>query len=282
MGKYKLCLIYSSNFYKPILDKEFSSTEEIDDITSKCKDEDELRKNSEIEREIVKIKNENWRYITSIKENEKRNGKIAIVDLENKNFTYFKPLYKDKIGLKSPKRLTSSIINSLKNENNGKVLSEFFEKFKNELNTEYTRINGVFKLNEYLRNINTPKTPKEKEAYKTMMNIIALTLKHNINKKSDTVPERVYKSQRRMLDYLEKTEYIKNLKVRDTNKIKKGKLNKEKSKKISIEQLYNDLVRRAYEASLESGEEPNLLGIYKGKFQKELDDLNWFCYGKRR
>ena len=283
MGKYKLCLVYSSNFYKPILKQTFNTIEEIDDFSAQYESEKELRNDKEISKKINQIQNENWKYIATIKEIEKQNGKIAIVDLENEEFSYFKPLYKDKIGLKSPKKLSSTIINALKEENNGKILSDFFEKFKKNLNTEYTRINGIFKFNDIIKYVDTPKKNREILAYKNMIDIIKVTINHYLDKEKDFITESAYIYQRKMLDYLSCTEYIKNLKVRNTKKISKSKINKEKSKEIIEEAaLYRKLVEEAYNASLERGEEPNLLGIYVGKYKEELDRLNYFYDKKRR
>ena len=283
MGKYKLCLVYSSNFYKPILKQTFNTIEEIDDFSAQYESEKELRNDKEISKKINQIQNENWKYIATIKEIEKQNGKIAIVDLENEEFSYFKPLYKDKIGLKSPKKLSSTIINALKEENNGKILSDFFEKFKRYLNTEYTRISGIFKFNDIIKYVDTPKKNREILAYKNMIDIIKVTINHYLDKEKDFITESAYIYQRKMLDYLSCTEYIKNLKVRNTKKISKSKINKEKSKEIIEEAaLYRKLVEEAYNASLERGEEPNLLGIYVGKYKEELDRLNYFYDKKRR
>lgn len=283
MGKYKLCLVYSSNFYKPILKQTFNTIEEIDDLSAQYESEKELRNDKEISKKINQIQNENWKYIATIKEIEKQNGKIAIVDLENEEFSYFKPLYKDKIGLKSPKKLSSTIINTLKEENNGKILSDFFEKFKRYLNTEYARISGIFKLNDIIKYVDTPQKNREVLAYKNMIDIIKVTINHYLDKEKDFITESAYIYQRKMLDYLSHTKYIKNLKVRNTKKISKSKINKEKSKEIIEEAaLYRKLVEEAYIASLERGEEPNLLGIYVGKYKEELDRLNYFYDKKRR
>ena len=283
MGKYKLCLIYSSNFYKPILEETFNSISEIDDITAEFESEKSLRADKEMFKKINKIQNENWKYITAIEDKQKQNGKIAIVDLESEEFSYFKPLYKNKIVLKSPKKLSSSIINALKNENDGKVLSRFFDKFKKYLNTEYARISGIFKYNDIIKHTEVPETSREKIAYKNMLDIIKLTITHQLDKEKDSMKESVYIYQRKMLDYLGETEYIKNLKVRNTKKIEKGKINKEKSKEIVSEaDLYRKLMEQAYNDSLERGEEPNLLGIYDEKYKEELERLNYYFDKRRR
>ena len=283
MGKYKLCLIYSSNFYKPILEQSFNTISEIDDITAQYKSEKELRNDQVMSKKINRIQNENWKYITSIKEKEKWDGKIAIVDLENEEFSYFKPLYKDKIGLKSPKKLSSTIINTLKYENDGKLLSKFFEKFMKVLNTEYARISGIFKFNSIIKYIETPASNREIIAYKNMMDIIKLTITYNLNKEKDETKERDYIYQRKMLDYLSSTEYIKNLKIKNTKKITKSKINKEKSKEIIDENtLYRKLIEKAYNDQLERGENPNLLGIYEDEYKDELERISYFYDKKRR
>ena len=99
MVQYKLCLLYSSRNYLPLLNKTFTSFEEIDEYTTKFASEKALRESNvdNLKDKIISIMDTNYRYIQAIKSTEARNGKIVIVSIEENNeISYIKPLYKNK------------------------------------------------------------------------------------------------------------------------------------------------------------------------------------------
>ena len=159
MVQYKLCLLYSSRNYLPLLNKTFTSFEEIDEYTTKFASEKALRESNvdNLKDKIISIMDTNYRYIQAIKSTEARNGKIVIVSIEENNeISYIKPLYKINEGLSSPKRLINSITGMLKEENN--IVKEYVKKRQFDIKT----INNV--VNKYKRVlINKENKPLERK-----------------------------------------------------------------------------------------------------------------------
>ena len=207
MGKYKLCLVCSSNFYKPLIDNEFNSIEDIDDFTEQFKNEDGFRNDPVMSKKLAKIYNDYYYYFAKIPDKVRKKGTIAIVKLDEKDFLYVLPAYKDNNGIRSPKKLANVIISTLKKKNNGKYLTEFVGNYKRYFNTEYTRISGIKRYKSILETVDEPITEEECEAYKKLLALMKFTIMLNIDQKNDTVKERPYFAYRKMYDDI-KTESL--------------------------------------------------------------------------
>ena len=282
MARYKICLICSSNFYRPIIDTDFNSLKEIDTITEQFENEEEFRKDPKVAQRIKDIKNINDSYFKKISDPKRKEGIIGIIDLDREDFTYAKPLFKENNALKSPKKLVSTITTVLKKENNGKYISKIFNTFRDIFNTEFTRISGIFNIKNFLEKVEEPITEREKKAYSNFYDLLKITLNHKLDKDNDTMQERNYYDLRRIYDFIKDSFYIKKLRIKNSNKNSKAKINRKKSAEIVTEEmLYRKLMEEAYNDSLERGEEPNLLGIYDEKYEKELEKISWYYHGKR-
>ena len=282
MARYKICLICSSNFYRPIIDTDFNLLKEIDTITEQFENEEEFRKDPKVAQRIKDIKNINESYFKKISDPKRKEGIIGIIDLDREDFTYVKPLFKENNALKSPKKLVSTITTVLKKENNGKYISKIFNTFRDIFNTEFTRISGIFNIKNFLEKVEEPITEREKKAYSNFYDLLKITLNHKLDKDNDTIQERNYYDLRRIYDFIKDSFYIKNLRIKNSNKNSKAKINRKKSAEIVTEEmLYRKLMEEAYNDSLERGEEPNLLGIYDEKYRKELEKISWYYHGKR-
>ena len=282
MARYKICLICSSNFYRPIIDTDFNLLKEIDTITEQFENEEEFRKDPKVAQRIKDIKNINESYFKKISDPKRKEGIIGIIDLDREDFTYVKPLFKENNALKSPKKLVSTITTVLKKENNGKYISKIFNTFRDIFNTEFTRISGIFNIKNFLEKVEEPITEREKKAYSNFYDLLKITLNHKLDKDNDTMQERNYYDLRRIYDFIKDSFYIKNLRIKNSNKNSKAKINRKKSAEIVTEEmLYRKLMEEAYNDSLERGEEPNLLGIYDEKYRKELEKISWYYHGKR-
>ncbi len=282
MAKYRLCLICSSNFYRPIIDTDFNSLKEIDKITEQFENEEEFRKDPKVAQRIKDIKNINDSYFKKISDPERRKGTIGVIDIDRETFTYVRPLFKENNALKSPKKLVSTITTVLKKENNGKFISKLFYMFRDIFNTEYTRISGIYSTKYFLEKVDEPITEREKDAYSHFYDLLKITLNHKLDKENDTMDDRNYYDLRRIYDYIRDSVHIKNLRVKNSKKNSSAKVNRKKSSEIVTEEiLYRKLMEEAYKDSLDRGEEPNLLGIYDEKYKKELEKISWYYRGKR-
>ena len=282
MAKYRLCLICSSNFYRPIIDTDFNSLKEIDKITEQFENEEEFRKDPKVAQRIKDINNINDSYFKKISDLERRKGTIGVIDIDRETFTYVRPLFKENNALKSPKKLVSTITTVLKKENNGKFISKLFYMFRDIFNTEYTRISGIYSTKYFLEKVDEPITEREKQAYSHFYDLLKITLNHKLDKENDTMDDRNYYDLRRIYDYIRDSVHIKNLRVKNSKKNSSAKVNRKKSSEIVTEEmLYRKLMEEAYKDSLDRGEEPNLLGIYDEKYKKELEKISWYYRGKR-
>lgn len=209
MVQYKLCLLYSSRNYLPLLNKTFTSFEEIDEYTTKFASEKALRESNvdNLKDKIISIMDTNYRYIQAIKSTEARNGKIVIVSIEENNeISYIKPLYKINEGLSSPKRLINSITGMLKEENNIPLLDQFLRKFNDNFMTTYNiYTNHLPRLKKDLTfyHNTSPETEREITCYKKILSIIKETLKIGYSKECDSISEDKKYKLRLMHNYLE-------------------------------------------------------------------------------
>ena len=90
MVQYKLCLLYSSRNYLPLLNKTFTSFKEKKEDHKNISFNMEKRLINYIDKnnlkdKIISIMDTNYRYIQAIKSTEARNGKIVIVSIEENN-----------------------------------------------------------------------------------------------------------------------------------------------------------------------------------------------------
>ena len=286
MKKYKLCLFYSTRVHAKLIDKDFTDLRDIDQITEKFETEEKFRNDPAIKNKIDEIQVACHNYIEKIKSSKAKRGRVAIVEEENKEVRYIKPLYKVSKRYSSPKRLINSIIKRLKDENDIKLLSSFLLNFRSTFYTPFNQYRGINKMKNslyYGGNIH-PVGKKEQEYYNKVLSMMKETLEFGLNKVDDTIKEEKYFLLRIMSDYLDNHIYNDRVRIidKDIEELENSKLNKEKSKMISSEdELYRNLIERAYQASLEKGEEPNLLGIYDDEFKDELNRIKIFLYEKR-
>lgn len=295
MARYKLCLICSSKFHKPIINKEFTSLREIDEITEQFKNEEEFRNSPEIKQVINSIKRAHDYYFNKIEDPVKKNGKIGIVDMSKQDSPYISPLYIQNNSLQSPKKLIKLITSTLEEENSGKYIANFINKFNDKFNTEYTRVSGIYKYKKQLEYVNEPKSKSDIYAFKTLLEIIKLTLKHGLDKEKDEIDEEKYFELRRIYDFIKDKTLLKNLSIKKLIKNKKMKTNKEESKKIVEESIpvkkeikeeqesddYRRLIEKAYNDSLKEGKNPSFFDIYDDRYKDELETINMYYHDKR-
>lgn len=295
MGKYKLCLVCSSKFYKPIIDREFTSLREIDEITEQFKNEEEFRNDPEIKKTIDTIKRTYDFYFRKIDDPTKKNGKIGIVDIEKIEKPYISPLYIENNSLESPKKLIKLILDTLKEENSGKYIVNFLDEFRERFNTEFATISGISSFKGQLEYVNEPKTKSQIYAYKRLLEIIKVTIKNGWKKETDELDENRYFKLRKMYDSIKDKTYLKNLCIKKLIRNKKMKANKKKSKEIIEtskpvkaktrqeleEDDYKRLMDKAYKDAIEEGRDPSFFDIYDDRYKDELEIINTYYHSKR-
>lgn len=281
MEKYQLCLYYSSNAFRPIIDKDFASFKEIDEITKEFYNEEELR--NQYAGTIRAIQFMYGSYIAAIKKDRDKKGKIAIVKRDDQGISYIKPLYKTTYALSSPKKLINTIMSKLKNEDDTIAITDFVNNFRSTLYTQYNIYQGINKIKNslYYTENYKPTTKTEIYNYQRLLTLIKDTLYFPCDKKKDTLNDRKTFIYRLMNDYLDSTckssvKINKNM----ASKVRKGKINKEKSKEISnsqkdqksinYENEHNKFLLRVIMDAYERGDEPSLLDIEREEYEKEL------------
>ncbi len=286
MKKYKLCLFYSTRVYAKLIDKEFTDLKEIDKITSNYDTEESFRNDLSIKERIDNIQASLYGYIMSIKSNKAKKGRVAIIEEEDKNVRFIKPLYKVSKRYSSPKKLINSIIKRLKEENDIKLLSGFILNYRSTFYTPYNQYRGINKMKNslyYGGNIH-PVGKKEQEYYNRVISLIKETLEFGLDKVEDKINDDKYFLLRIMSDYLDSHIYNDRVRIndKDIEELEHSKLNKEKSSEITNEDmLYRRLMEKAYNDALEEGRNPSLLDIYNDEYQEELNSIKYFLLKRK-
>ena len=152
MAKYKLCLFYTKNLYEALIDNEYSTFEEIDNITKQYENEETFRNNDYIRCMINKIESSKRDSIEKLENERIKRGKVAIVRIEKEKVSFIRPLYKVNRRYESPKILIDSIIKRLKNANDIDLLCTFLDKYKTIFYTEFNLYRGIQEIVNSLYN----------------------------------------------------------------------------------------------------------------------------------
>ena len=204
---YHLCLWYSSKVHPRIIEKDFNNFYEIDKITMKFQDENDLRKDKHFNNEISRCqRNMSLSYFDNIKDQNRIKGDIYIVRRnDDGQFTYIRPLYKSTAKNIYPKKLIDNIISRLKEENNNNLMRNFLNRYKHVFNNDFAGIRGFYKLKKNIYQYNTKEVISKynQEDYNKLLKIIkeVLDLRYDSEKKSLKEKDQIlYRSMENYLD----------------------------------------------------------------------------------
>ncbi len=275
---YHLCLWYSSKVHPRIIEKDFNSFYEIDIITMKFENENDLRKNKHYNNEISRCqRNMSLSYFSNIKDKNRINGDIYIVKHnDNGEFTYIRPLYKSTAENIYPKKLIGSIISKLKEENNNSLMRNFLNRYKHVFNNDFAGVRGFYKLKNNIYQYKSKEVISKynQEDYDKLLKIIkeVLDLRYNSEKKSLKEKDQIL--YRSMQDYLDD-------RIREIHEFKEKNLynnytqNNELSKNISEENnneydesliTFDDLPKLIEEFNREEEKKNNTQDIINKKY----------------
>lgn len=233
MAKYKLCLFYTKNLYEELIDNEYSTFEEIDNITKQYENEETFRNNDYIRCMINKIESSKRDSIEKLENERIKRGKVAIVRIEKEKVSFIRPLYKVNRRYESPKILIDSIIKRLKNANDIDLLCTFLDKYKTIFYTEFNLYRGIQEIVNSLYNSENkhPMGQIEEKNYNKILDIIKETLEFSLDNTYDKLSEDKTFLCRRISNYLD-CHINKKTKVTDDKKI----LSKHEEEKASKQQ----------------------------------------------
>ena len=243
MNKYSLCLFYSWDLYQNLLEDEFDDFRDIDKITIAYQNEKEFINNKNIKEKISNIQNKNASYLSLLSNKSEKKGRIAIVKKVNNRVLFIKPLYKMDQSYQSTNKLTNSIIERLKSEEDIVLVSKFLSNFKTTFYTELNLYMGLNRLKNYLVYQAGSKisSRKEKDYFEKIIRIISATIQLPNNNDIDLDKLFLYRRMSTFLDSQIQNDRLI-ISYENITKLKKAILDKEKSLSISQKNSNKKLV----------------------------------------